>query len=126
MDTPIKVELLGERHAYRPPPFADRADILLGFARHADRDDLVAMRLMAATVGLATRIGERAKLSYTRLGCDVLAYGGAVYGWLREQGATDEQIVTAGIALYREVVGTHAPTKEEVKAEMGNSEGGGA
>ena len=121
--TPPKVALLGENHTYRPPPFADRSELLAAIYRFRDRDDAAIMRIMSATVGMCTRLGERSGVSYVKSGCDVLTYGGAVYGWLHEQGAGDGDIVAAASVLLDAVKLTHFPTQDEVREAVGNSDG---
>lgn len=113
---PVTVTLLGRQHAVRLPSFAEREELVLAVVDARERPVSVQLRIWSAAIGLATRIGTEAKASYAASRCDVLVFGGEVYSWLREQGATPADIRTAGQEVLTAVSNAMAPREPEVAA----------
>lgn len=122
---PVKVKLLGREHTVVLPGFAEREE--LATARHevatAKLAPFAKFRRLAAAVGLCTRIGRESGQTLSAHGWDLLSYGGAVYGWLREHGAEPKDLVAPGFACMEACAGNLFPRKSEVDAAVGNSEG---
>lgn len=120
---PQRVTLLGEQHAVTLPDFAAREELLVAYGDLRHRRGVAVLRVYAAAIGLCTRIGRRSEADFARHRFDVLAYGGEVYGWLRERKATPEQIAQAALPIIC-VIGVELyPREVEVDAAAGNSEG---
>lgn len=112
----VMVTLLGERHSVSLPGFAEREELINEWASVETNGPLASLRLAAAAIGLCTRVGRRVKASYTKMGCSPLAYGGEVYGFLRESGATPEEIGEAGVICLKELRAALAPREPDVAA----------
>lgn len=63
-------------------------------ASDEDRTVLAARvhRLNAAFIGLCTQLGEQAKASWTKAGCDAMLYGGKVLSHLLEVGVRRDEL----------------------------------
>lgn len=120
------VTILGEKRAVFMPDFAAREELMVAYGEALKKQGVAKLRVYAATLGLCTMLGRKAGADYARARFDVLAYGGEVYSWLRGQGATVEQIAEAAIPVLTEVSQALYPSETEVRAEVGNSEGGAA
>lgn len=107
------VRLLGV-HAVTLPDFADREDLARAWLESAQRGHRVVLRVYAAYLGLCTPLGRAAKADWARARCDALVYGGAVYSYLREQGATPAQISAAALPLVGLIYEHLAPREVEV------------
>lgn len=124
---PTFIVLLGEKHGITLPPFAEREELAVAWSDARARSSSSSqLRVAAATLGLCTRLGRRAGADYTACKCDVLAYGGKVYSWLREQGASPKDVKLAGDEAIVQVSNTLAPREPEVAAQADFSEAGGA
>lgn len=120
---PQRIALLGEHHAVTLPDFAAREELLVAYGEVRKRGGIALLRVYAAAVGLCTRVGRRSEADYTRHRFDVLAYGGEVYGYLRKQKATPEQIANAALPIIAAIGAELYPRESEVDAAAGNSEG---
>ncbi len=123
---PTFIELLGEKHGITLPPFAEREELAVAWSDARGRSSSAQLRVAAATLGLCTRLGRRAGADYIACKCDVLAYGGKVYSWLREQGVSPKEVKAAGDEVIVQVSNTLAPREPEVAAQADFSEAGGA
>jgi hypothetical protein len=134
--SPTRIDLLGRKHAVTLPDFATREELFSAWveARNADNSARL-MRVYSATLGLCTRIGRESGASYPACRCDVLAYGGLVYSWLRdppvnptaEPGdpkppkAKPEEIVKAALPILLLIAEATYPREVEVEAEKKDS-----
>lgn len=123
---PVRVTLLGEQHALVLPDFATREEIATAYVDARNAPANVQLRALSAAVGLCTRIGRHAGADYAAHGFRVLSYGGEVYSYLRSNGATPAQIAEAAATIVRAISDGLWPRRQEVQAELGNSEGGAA
>lgn len=119
------IELYGERHAVVvPQDYAVVEEIIVAYTGATQRGGVAAQRVYAAIVGLCTRVGRSAGADYAAHRFDVLAYGGAVYGWLRREKKCDiPSIGRAAATVYPLLLAAAFPREEEVAAELGKSGG---
>ncbi|NBU17402.1 MAG: hypothetical protein EBS48_10435 [Actinobacteria bacterium] len=109
------ITIQGEEFEIRlPAQFAPKEELLFAMSEAGDRM-AARLRVYAAMIGLCTDIGPRAKLDYTASRFDVLAYGGAVYGLLRENGVEPEQIVDLAGPIHQALLGAVFPREGEVR-----------
>jgi hypothetical protein len=107
------VRLLGV-HAVTLPDFADREDLARAWLESAQRGHRVVLRVYAAYLGLCTPLGRTSKADWSLSRCDALVYGGAVYSYMRDQGATPAQISAAALPLVGLIYEHLAPRETEV------------
>lgn len=121
------VTLLGKTHLVVLPDFAAREEIVSAYADAAKRGGSALMRAYGAALGLCCpSIAKAAGADYGTLRFDVLAFGGKVYGHLRERGASPADVSMAGVGLVVQVLEATFPKQEEIDAQMGKSGGGAA
>lgn len=99
---PIRVSLLGRSHAVTPPPsLIEQEELYLAWQHaRAKPKGLHIIRVAAAMVGLCTRLGREAGVSYAASDCDPLVYGGGIYNWIRAQGPNAvDGLVDAAVAI---------------------------
>ena len=96
------------------PSFAEREELAIAYNDTHQRGGLALQRAFCAALGLCTRIGRECGTTYHQHKYDALGYGGAVYGWLREQGATPKQIAEAGLPCIIACCEALAPRQPEV------------
>lgn len=123
MDTPT-VEILGRTWPVKLPDMATREELGLAWyqaERVVGKQPFRLCRVAAAALGLCTTGARDLEVSYTGLGCDVLAYGGAVYDRLREAGAEPLAIVQSGRAVMMLVAANRTPRPSEVEAGKAGS-----
>lgn len=109
------INLLGKSYPVRvPPQFAVREELVFAFG---DAVGNVSRQLRAASavLGLCTPIGGEAQADYVKARFDALAYGGAVYGWLRQHGAQPADILAAAAPIVDWIAGQVFPREDEVK-----------
>ena len=123
---PTFLDLLGKKHAIVLPDFAAREELMVAYGESRTKRGVALMRVYAAVLGLCTRLGRMAGADYTAHRFDVLAYGGAVYGYLREQGVTMEQLSQAAVPLVITISEATFPRQPEVDEAAGNSGGDAA
>ena len=125
-ENPPTITLGGRTHAMRASSFCEREDLTIAAAAHvyrttpggaSYRTGMPAARVCAAAIGLCTRVGAELGLTLAGAGYDVMAYGGAVYSALREQGTGLDEIVSGGRALLESVITQTFPRAAEVKAQ---------
>lgn len=108
------------------PDFATREELAIGWHEAAKRGDGLGLRrVAAAALGLCTAIGRQSRQDYAASKCDPLAYGGGVYGWLREQKVETANIVEAGgecVRLCAEALFPRAPEVAEKADFFGDGE----
>lgn len=121
---PLKINLLGrDHHAVIPPDFATREEVMIAYHEASSRGGVHLVRVLAATLGLCTRLGRESGADYQKHRFDVLAYGRDVYTYLRGQGADVAQIVAAANPLVSAVAEAQFPRQSEVDEAAGNSAG---
>lgn len=116
----VKIKLLGKEHAIRVPQppmgIAIIEDLNAAWWPAIDVGGMRMMRASAAFIGLCTRLGAEAKADYARYQCDPIVYGGHVYGWLTQQGASQKDIVDAAVEISKVVLEHLHPRESEVSA----------
>ena len=115
------VSLLGRVHVVSMPDLAACEELLAAIGETRGRTGSARLRAFAACLGLCTRLGREAGADYAALRFDPLAYGGAVYSYLRTQGADHASIATAAVALLAPLGDAAFPRKTEVDDAMGKS-----
>jgi hypothetical protein len=121
--TPDRPEPPPRQHSYRDPGYAIK-DELSAAAHNATNENGPMLRVLAATVGLCTRLGTESKLDYVKAGCNPLRYGGAFLEWFRSQpGADTSALIEAGAAILRAIREDLFPREAEVTEALGKSEG---
>lgn len=109
----------------KPPQFAVKEELVVAYGDALDKSGH-RLRVAGAVLGICTDIGREAKADYVAARFDPLAYGGAVYGWLRQQGADRVDILREAEALLVELTDEIFPRKTEVDAKVGFSDPGTA
>lgn len=113
MGMPETVQIMGSRHIVLQPDLCTREQLAEMVAIHAGKEWIL-RRICAATVGLCTGLGATASASLPRHGFDVLAYGGQVLSYLREQGVELQEIVDAAQTLITPMQEARFPRQAEV------------
>lgn len=127
MSLPPTIQIAGASWPTSMPSLATREDLVLRYGAAQDGGGgLGVLRVLAAAVGLCSGVGPAAKASLPRVDYRILEYGDAVYSWLRERGATPQEIAEAGGACFAALVGQMAPREAEVDAAAGFSGPGAA
>lgn len=110
----------GREYPLTLPDFDKREDLALSWHTAAAASDGASLRRIAAAgLGLCSALGKRAGVAWEACGCNVLAYGGKVYSYLREQKATIPEVMEQGgvaVALCAESV---FPREAEVETRAG-------
>ena len=99
------------------PDFADREHRARGFLESEKSAHRSIMRIYSAYLGLCTPLGKAARADFLKHRCDVLAYGGAVYSYLRGKGVTAGEIAEAAMPLVGLIYEHLAPREQEVAAQ---------
>lgn len=108
------ITILGREYKVKlPPQFAVVEELVLAHGE-AHGNDSRTLRVFGAILGISTDLGREAKADYVKARFDVLAYGGAVYSYLREKGATPAQVYSAGISLLPTLQARAFPRAAEV------------
>ena len=71
-------------------------------------------RIMGSAIGLTTKVARDSGITLEKCGYKMLAYGGEIYGWLRQQGATNEELLAGAPVCYRVLMPVRPPTEAEV------------
>lgn len=117
--------ILGKPHAVVMPDFAVREELVSAYGDAARRGGSAVMRAYGAILGLCCpSLGRASGADYAAARFDALAYGGKVYGYLREHGASPADVAAAAVPLVVQVVEATFPRQEEVDAAMGKSPAG--
>lgn len=120
------VTLLGHEWPIILPDFGTREDLVrawLSLSNETRKHVSVghANRVCAAALGLCSGIGRQAKAEYRDAGFDVLAYGQAVYHYLREQGVGIEALTEGALVVLRACLAALPPREKEVADRTGFS-----
>lgn len=114
------VTIGGREYPLSLPDFDKREDLALSWHTAANASDGAALRRIAAAgLGLCSALGKRAGVSWEACGCNVLAYGGKVYSWLREQKSTIPEIMEQGGAAVALCAESVFPREAEVETKAG-------
>lgn len=123
-DKPTQVELLGRKHTIVLPGFAEREECVVLWTQIDFKQGMIRnLRRYAAAIGLCTRIGRESGQTLAEHNYDMMSYGGAVYSWLRENGAEPVDLRQPGESCMSACNDSLFPRKIEVDAEVKNSEG---
>lgn len=112
------------KHTFRDPGFTVK-DELVEALRAAAGENAGMFRVLAAAVGLCTRLGTESRIDYVKAGCNPLRYGGAFLEWYRAQDASTQaqlDLIEAGKAIFAHIDGGLFPREDEVAGAVGNSE----
>jgi hypothetical protein len=121
-DTTITIS--GKAYPVTLPDFATREDVAMAWHDAASKSDGPRLRRVAgAAIGLCTPVGRLAGASFD--GSGLLLYGGKVYGWMRERGATIPAIVEAGGEVVSVCSDGLFAREAEVEARAGFSDPSG-
>jgi hypothetical protein len=114
MSETLVIEILGKPHTVKlPKQFAVKEELVVAYVESAGSTS-ARQRVCAAVIGICTDIGAEARADYVKARFDVLAYGGAVYGYLREKGVEMEDVPKAAAPILRELEAAAFPRKEEL------------
>lgn len=117
MEGKDEISLLGKSYPIKvPPQFAVREELVFAYG---DAAGTVSKQLRAASavLGLCSPLGVEAGADYVKARFDVLAYGGAVYGWLRQRGAKPVDILTEAAPIADWIASQVFPREDEVKQQ---------
>ena len=118
MEMPATVELLGNERTVALPGFTEREELAYAYGQNQE-DGIMLRRVYGAVIGLCTSLGAAAGANWRASKCDVLTYGGTVYGYLREQGADVEAISEVGISILAPLMVQLFPREAEVAEQAG-------
>ena len=121
MSTLSPINILGAQHVATPPNFADREALVMAWGEHGPSGEHRSVRCYAAAIGACCGLGRMAGASLAKSKYDVLAYGGEVYSWLRERGATTAEIIAAATPILESLGAALFPRESEVAAAAGFS-----
>lgn len=114
------VTVLAREYPLSLPDFDKREDLALAWHGAANASDGAALRRIAAAgLGLCTPLGKRSGVSWEACNCNLLAYGGKVYSYLREQKATIPDIMEQGGQAVAMCADSVFPREVEVEARAG-------
>lgn len=121
-DTISKITLLGEEHTVTLPAYAEREELHHARIALTQRKGIAVWRVVAAAIGLCTRIGRErhANVSFADCRFDVLEYGGKVLSYLREKGVSHDEILAVGVPILDAIQANLFPREAEVEAARGN------
>ena len=97
----IRVRLLGAEHAVVLPRSIIEQEELYTAWREvtaAKKPGMRTLRIACALVGMCTRVGRHAGVTYDEAGSNPAAYGGRIYDWMVDHGGTDG-VVAAAVAI---------------------------
>lgn len=83
-----------------------------------DSSEAQGFRVMGSAIGLTTRVARDSGITLEKCGYKMLAYGGEIYGWLRQQGATNDELLIAAPICYRVLMPAKPPSEAEVKDKV--------
>ena len=117
------VALLGKDYDVKlPPQFAVKEDLVVAWGE-SEGNTSRRQRVCGAILGVCCPdLGREAGADYVKARFDPLAYGGAVYGYLRQKGASMGDVTTAAIPIVNRLYEQVFPRKEEVDKKVVFSE----
>jgi hypothetical protein len=116
------MQIAGKDYVVALPDFAVREELVAAYADASKRGGSALMRAYGAFLGLCCPLlGKAAGADYQAARFDPLAYGGRVYGYLREKGVTPADVSAAAVPIVVQVVEATFPRQSEVDAALGNS-----
>lgn len=121
-DEASKITLLGrDHHLTLPPSFFAREALVNANVEAAQTGGLVVFVVLAAAIGLSTRLGRKgyADVDLAKCRFDIMVYGERVYEWLRSQGVTHEQLVELTGPVLKPIYANVFPSDAEVAEAQG-------
>lgn len=117
-----QIAILGrEFEVKKPPQFVVKEELVVAYGDALDRKGH-RLRVAAAVLGICSpELQREARADYRAASFDPLAYGGAVYSFLRQRGATAREVIEQAEALVVELTDEIFPRQSEVIAAVGNS-----
>lgn len=119
MSTLATIKILGRDWPVSPPSgpsgFTAAEEWRETVANHGESQGL---RVLGAAIGLATQAARPSGETLEKHSYNMLSYGGAVYGWFRQQGASAEDLLTAAPACYQAILALVTPKELEVKKKV--------
>ena len=113
------ITLFGREHAIRAPDlFVLREEIATILVDHTSERPVRRALGGAILLGCPTLLRE-SRLDYKAAKFDILNFGGAAYSWLRERGATVDELVAAGVAVIELCTASLSPREAEVRDRAG-------
>lgn len=82
------------------------------------------LRLLGASIGITTALGRESGETLLKHGFNMLSYGGAVYGWLRQAGVSQADLVPCMAPCSQAIASVVAPKEQEVKDQVDFSSDG--
>jgi len=114
------VTIGGREYPLTLPDFDKREDLALSWHQAATASDGASLRrIAAAALGLCSLLGKRSGASWEACGCNVLAYGGKVYSYLREAKATIPEVMEQGGIAVGLCADSVFPREAEVDTRAG-------
>lgn len=118
MSVPTTITLMGRDWPVTLPDYAIREELVLCWGEHAEKGGMGLLRAYAALLGMCTPIGRVSGANYAVAKCVPLVYGGPVYGYLMEHGATKKAIVEAALPLATSLAEVLFPREADVAAQV--------
>ena len=82
------------------------------------------LRIMGAAIGLTTSVMSDSGITLEKSGYKILRYGGEVYGYLRQKGASANELLAAAPHCYKALTSLTTPSKKEVEEKQDFTSGG--
>ena len=117
-DMPETIEVLGRKYPVTLPSFTIREELAAAFAEHQS-DGMMLRRVYAAAIGSCSQAATASRASYAKCGHNPLTFGGEIYAYLREKGASVEDVASVGVELLVPMLEALFPREEEVDAQAG-------
>lgn len=126
MALPSSIAIAGASWPASLPSLGVREELAVRYSQAQETGGHAALRVLAAAVGLCSAAGGASRASLSRMDYRILDYGEAVYSWLRERGASPQEVAEAGSVCLTAIVESLAPRASEVEAAAGFSAPGAA
>jgi len=116
--------LFGRDYPVSPPSGPSAFCAAEEWMLHAHTEAL-GFRVVGAALGLTTSLGKEAGCSMERSDYKILEYGAAVWGALRQRGATVAELSATAAACFPAVASLVTPKETEVRQAQDFTSGGG-
>lgn len=107
--------LLGRTYPVSPPSGPSGFTSAEEWMIHAGTEN-VGFRVLGAAIGLTTSLGKELGESLEKHKYDVLSYGGAIWGHLRQKGASVAELTATASVCFPAIVGLVTPKEVEVQS----------
>ena len=107
--------LFGRTYPVSPPSGPSGFTSAEEWMIHAGAEN-VGFRVLGAAIGLTTSLGKELGESLEKHKYDVLSYGGAVWGGLRQRGASVADLTATAGVCFPAIVSLVTPKEAEVQA----------